>query len=115
MLSNKQRITKIINRKALSQSVSKTEREQTEIAERCLEDHLGKICATLDISIEEWNRDKALLLLILGHPKAASTAQKIKYTKYDTVYKTVKALNIKISPKYRWFTSISLHLKEKQQ
>lgn len=113
MLTNKERITRVINRKAAYQAEVKSEKQQTIIAENCLEALLSKMCVNLDIQIQEWSRDKKLLMLILNHPKAYTQTQKMHYAKYDAVYKTIKALNIKISPKYRWFTSITLHLKQK--
>ena len=115
MLTNKERITKIINRKARCQTVNKTDTEQSVIAEKQLSKLLEDICYALDISLCEWNKDKELLLLILKHPKACTQRQKERYSQYDAVYKLIKSLHIKISPKYRWFTNIATHLNNKQK
>lgn len=115
MLTNKDRLTRIINRKAACQAIQKTDRQQVEIAEKYLDRQLDKICLGLNIQVEEWNKDKELLLLILKHPKARSVYQKKRYDQYDTVYKMIKELHIKINPKYRWFTNIATHLNNKQK
>lgn len=115
MLTKKEQITKIINRKAQRQAVNKTCIEQSEIAEKRLSKILENICHTLDISICEWDKDKELLLLILKHPKACTLRQYEYYSQYDALYKLIKSLHIKISPKYRWFTNIATHLNNKQK
>jgi hypothetical protein len=86
---------------------NKDESQQKEIAEKHLEETLAKLCVQLDIRLEEWDINKKLFEAVVKSRKIVGKRAQQICEMYDTSYRLVKKLGLKVSSKYRWFTNIN--------
>jgi len=95
-------------RKKTEHSVKdKDAEQQKEIAEKHLEGILDKLCLQLDLQFEEWDINKKLFEAVVKSRKIGSRRAQQICEMYDTSYRLVKKLGLKVGSKYRWFTNIN--------
>jgi hypothetical protein len=104
---------KILHKKAVHQTEILDVTKQKKIAEAHLDALLVKICLSVGIQLAEWEINKDLLLAVINNPKATKAQAQKQYVAYDSCYKLIKNLNVRVSSKYRWFTNIKEIIQQK--
>jgi len=98
---------KKLQKKAAQQTINHDVTQLTNIAEKHLDQILDKLCAAVDLQRDEWDINKKLFVAVINSKKIRNKQALQKCTTYDTSYRLLKKLGIKINSKYRWFTNIN--------
>lgn len=106
-MTNERVIRRKLRVKTEHNAKDKDEKQQKEIAEKHLEGILDKLCLQLDLQFEEWDINKKLFEAVVKSRKIGSRRAQQICEMYDSSYRLVKKLGLKVSSKYRWFTNIN--------
>jgi hypothetical protein len=99
------------------QSAQATINRQTREAENYLYAVLDTACGLLDIQLCEWDINQRLALAVINQLRRCRKGTKRlrqaakAFQIYDNCYNLVKALDIQIKPRYRWFYQLDKFIK----
>lgn len=98
---------KKLQKKAAQQAINNDVTQLADIAEKHLDEILDKLCTAVDLQRDEWDINKKLFVAVINSEKIRNKQVLQKCTAYDTSYRLIKKLGVKIGSKYRWFTNIN--------